>query len=201
MQAEGGDPASALPLAQRALALLIEADHLANVTRLRAQLAVMQLQLDPPELEEATAGLERAAAEFEALGGSAVDRARTTFHLAKARFLAHDFEAARQLADQASAASEGLAPALAADALALTGQLEAAKGDVDAAKHYFQRAALTLAAVGEAMDRQTAQLWLDLATLLDSVGMAAEAIDAYRRSAASTGMRPSQSTTASPTIY
>lgn len=195
MQSERGDAAGALPLAERALTLLVESDHLANVTRLRAQLAVIQLQLDPPELDEATAGLERAAAELEALGGSVVDRARTVFHLAKAKFLGRDLMAARQLADQARAASAGIAPTIAADAWALLGQVEMDEGSLLGAKECYQQAALTLAAAGEAMDRHTAQLWLDLASLLESVGLSAEALDAYRRSAASTGMRPSHART------
>ena len=190
MRSETGDTAGALPLAERALALLTEADNLANASRLRAQLAIMQLQLDPPDVAEATAGLERALAELEATGGLAVDRARVSFYLAKARFLAGDREEADRLAGDALAVAESLAPVLTADILAFLGQLEAARGDVDAARATFQRAALTLAGAGETMDRQTAQLWLDLATLLESVGEAEEALDAYRRSAASTGLRP-----------
>lgn len=195
MQSERGDAAGALPLAEKALALLAETDHLASINRLRAQLAVIQLELDPPALTEAAAGLERAAAEFEALGGSAVDRARTVFYLAKVRFLEGDLGGARALADQALGAATDLAPRLAADCLTLLGQVAMAEGHADGAREHYQRAVLTLAAAGDSMDRQTAQLWLDLAGLLESVGMAAEALDAYRRSAASTGMRPSHART------
>ncbi|GAA4702644.1 helix-turn-helix transcriptional regulator [Nocardioides conyzicola] len=190
MQSEAGDTVGALPLAEKALALLEEADHQSNVTRMRAQLAVMQLQLDPPEIESATAALERAAAEFDALGGSAVDRARTTFHLAKAKFLGQDLGEARRLALQARAVAQDLSPRLTADSLVLLGQIDAADDDLDAARERFQQAALELAAAGEAMDRHTAQLWLDLAHLLESVDMPDAALDAYRRSAASTGLRP-----------
>ncbi|MBZ5738220.1 helix-turn-helix domain-containing protein [Nocardioides mangrovi] len=192
MQSEAGDTVGALPLAQKALALLEEADHQANVTRLRAQLAAMQLQLDPPEVEAATATLERVAAELETLGGSAVDRARTTFHLAKAKFLGHDLVTAQRLADDALAGASEVSPRLTADVLVLLGQLAAANDDLTAARSHFQQAALTLAAVGETMDRHTAQLWLDLANLLESVGLQSEALDAYRRSAASAGLQSRQ---------
>ncbi len=190
-QSESGDPVGALPLSRRALAVLDQAEQFGNLSRLRAQLAVMQLQLDPPEIEEATAGLEQAAAEIGGVGGSAVDRARTTFHLARAKYMALDYDAARALAERASSDSAGLAPTIHADSLALLGQLDAVAGNLGGARAHYQRAAMTLAAAGEVMDRQTAQLWLDLASLLESVDLAPEALDAYRRSAASSGLRPS----------
>lgn len=197
MQSERGDAAGALPLAETALRLLTEADHLASMARLRAQLAVIQLQLDPPALAEARAGLEQAATELEALGGSAVDRARTVFYLAKVRFLEGDLVEARATALEAIEATSDLSPRLTADGLALLGRIDAAEGDHTGARQHYQRAALALASAGEAMDRQAAQLWLDLASLLQSVGLAEEALDAYRRSAASTGMRPSHESTPS----
>lgn len=192
MQSEGGDPASALPLARRALALLEESDHHAHIGRLKAQLAVIQMQVDPPELAEAINGLEQAAADFEMTGGSAVDRTRVTFHLAQAHFLAGDLGQARTLANKATCSDAG-APRTKADAYALLGQVDAAEGDVAGARENYRRAVLTLAVAGEAMDRQTAQLWLDLASLLESVGLETAALDAYRRSAASSGLRPSSS--------
>ena len=38
-------------------------------------------------------------------------------------------------------------------------------------------------------DKSAAQLWFDLAALLESVGLVEAATDAYRRAAASTGLR------------
>ena len=81
-----------------------------------------------------------------------------------------------------------------AEARSLEGQTYAAEGDMAQAARAYQQAVLVLSAIGA--DRGAAQLWFDLADLLDQVGLADEARDAYRRAAASTGLRARTSTPA-----
>ena len=52
-ESERGSVAEAIPLAERALALLAEGQDGRNLARLRTALADMQLQLDPPEVAAA----------------------------------------------------------------------------------------------------------------------------------------------------
>ena len=58
----------------------------------------------------------------------------------------------------------------------------------------YQEAVHLLSAIGA--DRGAAQLWFDLAGLLEQVGEADSASDAYKRAAASTGLRARTSTPA-----
>ena len=53
MESERGSVAEAIPLAERALALLAEGQDGRNLARLRTALADMQLQLDPPDVDAA----------------------------------------------------------------------------------------------------------------------------------------------------
>jgi len=84
------------------------------------------------------------------------------------------------------------APLLAAEAHALTGQVQARQGDTVAAAKSYHQAVLTLTACGA--DRGAAQLWFDLGALLDQVGDTEAARDAYLRAAASTGLTSRVST-------
>jgi tetratricopeptide (TPR) repeat protein len=79
------------------------------------------------------------------------------------------------------------APLLAADAQSLAGQVAAARGDADGAKSAYRRAVFLLTGVGA--DRDAAQLWFELADLLEDVGDVDAARDAYRSAAASSGLR------------
>ena len=58
---------------------------------------------------------------------------------------------------------------------------------MEEAAQAYQDAVLVLSAIGA--DRGAAQLWFDLADLLDEVGQSEAARDAYKRAAASTGLR------------
>ena len=79
------------------------------------------------------------------------------------------------------------APTLAADAQSLSGQIAAARGDTEGAKAAYRRAVFFLTGVGA--DRDAAQLWFELADLLEDVGDVDAARDAYRSAAASSGLR------------
>ena len=187
MQARRGDILNAAPLAERALALLSEGQDTRNLARLRGELGRLQLALDPPDVEQARQNLEKAAEELAWSSATPIDRAWTQLGLARARFLAGDLPGSRELTVEVHDISDGHAPLAEAEARALEGQTYAAEGDMARAARAYQQAVLVLSAVGA--DRGAAQLWFDLADLLDQVGLADAARDAYKRAAASTGLR------------
>jgi tetratricopeptide (TPR) repeat protein len=187
MQARRGQISDAVPLAERALALLSDGSDARNLGRLRTELGRLQLALDPPALEEAQQNLERAAEELAWSSASPVDRVWTHLGLAQARLLRGDLVGSRELTTTVQFLSEGSAPLAEAEAKTIEGQSHAAEGDLKEAARSYRQAVLLLSAAGA--DRGAAQLWFDLADLLDQVGMRDEARDAYKRAAVSTGLR------------
>lgn len=195
MQANRGDIAAAVPLAERALALLSEGQDARNLARLRTEVGRLQLELDPPAVDEARENLTQAVSEMEWSSASPTDRAWTLLGLARAAYLSGELEQARELIGEVETTSSGHAPLAEAEALTLAGRTCAAEGRMDAAADYYQQAVLRLSAIGA--DKAAAQSWFDLAALLESVDLAEAARDAYRRAAVSTGLR-TRSTVASP---
>jgi transcriptional regulator with XRE-family HTH domain len=187
MQANRGDMTAAVPLAERALALMGEGQDARNLARLRGEVGRLQLELDPPALQEARHNLEQAAAEMEWSASTPADRSWTLLGLARAAYLSADLVKSRELVAQVHAISNGHAPLAEAEAWALQGSTHAAEGDSDAAGACYQQAVLTLSGIGA--DQAAAQLWFDLADLFSAVGMDEAALDAYRRAAVSTGLR------------
>ncbi|NYE35882.1 tetratricopeptide (TPR) repeat protein [Nocardioides cavernae] len=187
MQARRGDVASAVPLAERALALLGEGQDARNLALLRGEVGRLQLELDPPALDDARQNLEQAAAEMEWSPSTSSDRAQVLLGLARASFLSGDVAASRDLVAEVHTVANGHLPLAEAEAWALLGSTYVAEGDSAEASSCFQRAVHTLSAIGA--DRVAAQLWFELADLLQGVGMTEAAADAYRRAAASTGLR------------
>ena len=187
MQARRGDIVNAAPLAARALALLSEVQDTRNLARLRTELGRLQLALDPPDVDQARQNLEKAAKELDWSSAAPVDKAWTQLGLARARFLAGDLAGSRELTREVHEVSLGHAPLAEAEARALEGQTFAAEGDMTKAAQIYQEAVLLLSAIGA--DRGAAQLWFGLADLLEEVGQAEAARDAYKRAAASTGLR------------
>ncbi|PVG80575.1 hypothetical protein DDE18_22500 [Nocardioides gansuensis] len=187
MEADRGAIGDAVLLAERALALLGEGRDARNLARLRTQLGTMQLRLDPPEVSEAERNLERAGEELAWSSASPVDVARNDLARARARLITGDLEGAAALSRQVQAAIGDQVPLVRGDALSLTGQVLMAQGDVPGASACFRQAVLAMTGVGA--DRSAAQQWFELAELLDSVGLADAARDAYRNAAASAGVR------------
>ncbi len=64
-EAGRGAVSDAVPLAQRALALFAEGQDGRNLAVLRTNLGILQLQLDPPQVDEAKHNLEQAAEEMQ----------------------------------------------------------------------------------------------------------------------------------------
>ena len=69
----------------------------------------------------------------------------------------------------------------------LQGQIVLSQGDLDGAMQAYRHAVMLLTGVGA--DRGAAQLWFDLASLLEDVGDLEAARECYRSAAASTGLR------------
>lgn len=183
---EAGSTAEALPLAERALSLLSEGSDTRNLARLRVELASLQLSADPPQVGAAEENLERGLDQLRASSASPVDIGRITLARARVCLLRGDAVGADQLACQASDELGELAPLVLADALSVQGQALHLLGDPAAVDRY-RSAVLVLTGIGA--DRSAARLWYDLGTLLEASGETAEALDAFRRAAASTGLR------------
>jgi tetratricopeptide (TPR) repeat protein len=183
-------------MTRRALAVIEASEDARNVARLRTQLGIQQLQLDPPEPAEALDVLARAADELTLTDAGPADVADNRLAQARAHFLLGHTDTARHQATETADAVRSSTPLVAADAYALLGQIAAYEGALDHARSHFQEAVLLLSGMGA--DRSAAQLWFELAGLLESVGDTASALDAYRRAAAATGLTAPMSRRATP---
>jgi tetratricopeptide (TPR) repeat protein len=196
-ESKRGQASAAVALARRALGILGAADDSRNVARLKTQVAMLLLRLDPPEAVEALELLLRAEQEMTITGAGPGDLADNHLAQARAQFLLGDLESARQLAGAAADRSRATTPVVAADALALLGELSVQAGDLDTARGHFQQAVLLLSGVGA--DRSAAQLWYQLAHLLESIGESSSALDAYKRAGAASGLVTSTTSPATVT--
>lgn len=189
VEAERGRVPDAVALAERALGMFREGQAARHLARLRIELGILQLQLDPPDIEAARASLRSATEQSAWANTSPVDAARADNALAKAHVLAGEFAAARTLAERVCAETSAAVPLVAAEARRIEGQACLGLGDRDDALRAYRQAAALLTAVGA--DRTAAQLWFELAGLLDEIGEAEAARDGYRSAAAATGLRTS----------
>jgi len=186
VHAERGDVATAAPLASRALSILTEGNDGRNLARLRAQLGDLQLQMDPPQIEDAFENLSRARREMQASSASEIDIARTDISIAQTHLLAGEPERALQITDAASEAAGERALAVRAEALVVRGQAMSALGRKNEGHAAYVEAVHVLTAAGA--DRSVAQLWFELADLLEDAGDLDGAREAYRNAAATTGL-------------
>jgi tetratricopeptide (TPR) repeat protein len=188
MSSRQGAVPEALALARKAIALFEQDTDTRNLARLRTELANMQMRLDPPEAAEAKQNLELAARELDWSNASAIDKVDNQLGLARANLLLGDADAAAEQSAHTYELAREHAPLTAADALVLKGQIAASQGQTEQAAATYKEAILLLSGVGA--DRRAAELWFELGGLLQDVGEAAAALDAYRRAAASTGLTP-----------
>ena len=186
-ESDRGAVAEAIPLAERALALLAEGQDGRNLARLRTALAEMQLQLDPPDVAAAMVLLDVAAEELAASSAGVVDVARNDVARARALLLTGNPVAASELSVEVHARVAGQSPMAAADAKLIEGQAAGAAGRTEDARRAYREAVLLLTGVGA--DRDAADLWFELAGRLEGLGDLDAARDAYRSAAASTGLR------------
>jgi transcriptional regulator with XRE-family HTH domain len=197
-EAQRGSVANAVPLAERALALLAEGQDARNLARLRTNLGRMQLELDPPEVPEALRNLTQAAEELGWSSASAQEIASNNCQIARAHYLAGDLSQAAELCSAILASLGDDSPLCRAETQALSGQIAAARGDADEAGRAYRRAVFALTSAGA--DKDAAQLWFELADLLEDVGDVMGARDAYRSAAAATGLRARPKVSASAGI-
>ncbi len=184
-----GNVADALPLAQRAVALLEQTHDARSMARLRSQLGLLQLALDPPEVEGASLNFDRAREEMKFNDASPYDTGRNELGRARCRLLVGDVEEAERLAEDCFESMRENNLMLSAQALTVLGQIAIARDDTERAVGHFRRALVVLDGVGA--DREAAQLWFELANLLRERGAIEEAMEAFRRAGASTGLMPS----------
>lgn len=185
---ERGDVRGALPLAARALALLAEGRDGRNLARLRIRVGELQLQADPPEIDKALDQLSRAREELVASSASEVDRAYNELTIAQAHLMSGEPDRALATADVAEAMAGENSPLVVAGALVVRGQAHAAMGRQDDARRAYVDAVHALSGAGA--DRDAAQLWFELADLLEEVGDMDGAREAYRSAAATSGLSP-----------
>lgn len=180
---------AALHLAQKALVHFELGEDSRNLGRLRTLVAQLQLKTDPPDPRGALRTLDRAKRELSWSAASTHDQARRLLTLAQARFALGDNSGALEALQECAALAPTEAPIAHASANALAGQIEAATGNIDAARAHFQRAVHILTGMGA--DREAAELWFKLGGLLSEVGETELALDAYRRAGASAGLSSS----------
>lgn len=187
MEVDRGAIDAAVTMASKALALLGEDYDARSLARLRVELGTMQLQLDPPELEEAVANLLAAREQLSHSSASQVDRLRNEAALADAALLGGDPAAARELAAAVFEEAREVSPLVAAEARCVEGQAVAAQGDTPGAVERFRDAVHILVGVGA--DRSAGNLWMELGALLEEAGEIDAARQAYRSAAAAAGLR------------
>lgn len=196
VESRRNNTAGALSLAERALALLSEGRDTRNLARLRGQLGILHLRAPEPDLPAAMETLGDAESALVESSAAPADLGRVVVHLAMAHLLDGDLERAQHEAERASEIVGDEAPLAAAEALAVRGQVAVLHGERERAQALCAEAARTLSAVGA--DRSTAQVWYELAGCFEAVGASAEALDAYRRAAACTGLSAPPAVTRAP---
>lgn len=186
LEARRGHADSAVRLASKAVALFEVAEDRRNLGRLRTDLALMQLAMDPPQADEAAANLERARREFNWSAASPTDYGRNRLVMAQTMAVRGATHDALQAIEDVLEMDAQVAPMLRAEAMVARGQRLAELGRAPEALESCREAVLLASSVGA--DRDAAQFWFDLAEMLDTLGGHEDARDAYRRSAASAGM-------------
>jgi tetratricopeptide (TPR) repeat protein len=187
LEAARGSVRDAIPLAERALKLLSEGQDARNLANLRTALGMMQLRMDPPQISEAQENLKLAAEEYQWCSASPADIGRNELAQARAHFLAGDVETAEVMSRHVHESIKVLSPLTAADAKSLEGQVHAAQGDIEAAARSYHEAVFALTGLGS--DREAAELWFELAGLLEDVNEFDAARHAYRSAAAASGVQ------------
>jgi tetratricopeptide (TPR) repeat protein len=186
IESKRGATGAALQLAQKALALFELGEDSRNLGRLRTQVGYMQLRLDPPDAQGAKETLQRAEQELAWSAAGSLDKADHHLALGRAHLLLGEHGQVQAHVEAATALALDHSPTITAAVHSLQGQLHAASGDVEQARSAYRAAIDALNGVGN--DRDVAQTWFELAQLLEEVGDASAAIDAYRRGAVSTGL-------------
>lgn len=195
MESRAGRHDVALDLASKALEVFEAGEDARNLARLRTQVGIMILRTSAPEPEAALALLHTAQRELAWTRASSTDCADNLLAQARAHFLMDDLPRTEELIDEVLAVAGGRSPLVVADALVLRGRVLAAQpppsgepagAAVERTIATYREAIGVLTGLGA--DRGAAQLWFELGGLLEELGESGDALDAYRRAAASTGL-------------
>jgi len=184
---ERGQVQDAVSLATRALALQGEGNDTRNLARLRLALGRLELRMDDGAVPNALVHLSRARDELKGSSAGVVDIAQSGMALADALLRSGDAEHAWQLAAEVEAMDAPDALPERAEAAMIRGQAAWALQRTDEAVAAYQVAIDLLTACDD--DRYTAQLWFDLAELLDQIGMPDQATAAVRMAAKASGLQ------------
>lgn len=191
-----GDIASALPLARRALAHFREGQDDRNLARLGLQLSRLELQDDHPDYPATIARLTQTREALLGSSASVVDIATCDITLADAHLSAGDPDRAVDIAIRAREAVGNEVPAVAAESLVIQGRAAALNGHSGHAKEAYHAAIALLTSMSA--DRSAAQLWVELAELLEEIGDLDAARTAFRSAAAASGLSPRRRRTTAP---
>lgn len=187
IRADSGEMTEAIGMARRALHLLENTERVRDIGRLRTQLGEIMLRADPPRIDDAKEQLAIADTELDWSEASPADRAHNDLVNAQALYMEGDTDQARTRAVSVLATSADELPLVSVEALTLLGQVAWSTGEGEEARGWYRRAITILTGVGA--DREAAQVWFELGTLAAQAGLTAESADAFRRAAASTGLR------------
>jgi tetratricopeptide (TPR) repeat protein len=183
---ERGQIQDAVALATRALALQGEGNDSRNLARLRLSLGRLELRTDEG-VPDALAHLSRARDELEWSSAGVIDVAQSGMALADAHLRSGEAEQALEMAAEVEAMDAPDVLPERAEAAMIRGQAAWALQRTVEAMEAYQVAIDLLTACGE--DRYTAQLWYDLAELLDQAGMTDHATTALRSAARASGLQ------------
>lgn len=186
MESRQGHVAAALPMAEKALALLETAEDARSQTRLRIQLGLLHLRTDPPLVDEALAILDRAQDEARYTDINASDRAELRIGLARANYFAGDFATAGVFVEAELAGDDSGFTRTGVEALLLRAQISAGRGESGSAVTDLSECVTRLHALPDQYG--IAQLWFEVGTLLDEHGLYREAAQAYRSAGSSNGL-------------
>jgi tetratricopeptide (TPR) repeat protein len=165
---------------------MTEGNDARNIARLRSTLANLMLKSDEPDPKAAERLLKRARKDLAASSASQVDLVRCDLQLAEAALAQGDNDRAAELAE-AALADDALVAPLRADAHIVLGRVAHSQRKSAAARKHFQAAAAAMSEGGR--DRAAAATWFQLGELLDELGEAELARDAYRSAAAAGGVQ------------
>ena len=192
-QSERGEVAEALPLAERALALLGEGHDTRNIAQLRIQLGRMQLELDPSLLDDALENMTRGRAELASSSASQGELAWGDLSIARALLFSGESARALELATTARDQIPVRSSVEFADASLVVAEALLASGRGTEA-HEACLAAVNVLGANEGPDRTAAQVWYELADLLEELGDRDTAWTAVRNAATASGLKGAQQT-------
>lgn len=187
LESERGNHEEAVALGRKAIELVDSAESARNAARLRLALGLMLLRLDPPQLDDGKVEIKAAERELASTAANAVDLARARYGRARVAYFQGELDQAEQIAVACLEEGAGNSPMQAADLHVLLGQIAFCRGERERARSAYGDAVLALSTAGA--DRQVAQVWFELGGLWQSVGCTEEALDAFQRAGASSGLR------------